>query len=325
MKPNITILDAETFHFSGRSSWSILEPYGELTLYDRTGHDRAQIVERCREAQVVLTNKVPLDAETLRMLPELKLISVLATGYNIIDVQAARRQGVTVCNVPSYSTTSVAQHAVALILEMCNRVGDHAVGVRAGEWVRSPVFSYWLSPPRELAGMTVGLVGLGEIGRAVAERLRPFGVRLLAYTPSRRGGFDWPEFAWANSVEEVFESADLVSLHCPQTPANTGFVNAALLGRMRPGSMLVNTARGGLIKEHDLAAALREGPLAAAAVDVVGVEPMCADNPLLALENCYITPHLAWASEESRQRLLGITRDNLQSFFGGTPQHVVNA
>ncbi len=323
-QPKIVVLDAETFHFPDPTPWAGLDELGSVTLYDRTEYTPDAVVERCRGASVALTNKVPFTRETLAALPALKLISVLATGYNIIDVAAAAEQGVTVCNVPSYSTASVAQHTVALILELCNRVGDHAAGVRRGDWVRSPDFSYWLQAPRELTNLTVGLVGLGEIGKAAAERLRPFGCRFLVYTPSRRNGLEWPEFSWAGSVEEVFEQADIVSLHCPQTPDNAGFVNAGLLARMKPGSFLVNTARGTLVNEADLAGALKTGPLAAAAMDVVSHEPMQADNPLQSPDNAFITPHLAWASEPSRMRLLRVTADNLSAFLQGEPQNVVS-
>ena len=324
MPPKIVVLDAGTLGFDREALWSALKELGELTRYERTEYASEAIIERCRGAEVVLTNKVPLSRETLEALPELKLVSVLATGYNIVDVEAARERGVSVCNVPSYSTTSVAQHTVALMLELCNRVGDHAVSVREGQWVRSEHFAYWLQAPRELAGLTVGLIGLGEIGRAVAERLLPFGCQLLAYTPSQRGGLDSPQFAWADSVESVFERADIVSLHCPQTPANAGFVNAGLLAKMKPGSYLVNTARGTLVNEGDLAAALKTGPLAAAALDVVAGEPMAEGHPLQALPNAFITPHLAWASEPARQRLLQTTVDNLRAFLAGDPQNVVN-
>lgn len=325
MKPNIVILDAGTLGFDGDAPWAALEQLGTVTRHAHTPYRPDAIIERCREADVIMTNKVPLARETLEALPRLKLVSVLATGYNIVDTAAAKERGVPVCNVPSYSTESVAQHTLALILELCNRVGDHAETVRQGEWVRSEYFSYWLQAPRELAGLTVGLVGLGEIGRAVATRLLPFGCRLLAYTPSKRGGLDDPRFAWAESVEAVFEQADIVSLHCPQTPANAGFVNAALLARMKPGSFLVNTARGTLVNEADLAAALQTGPLAAAALDVVAKEPMPAGHPLEKLPNAFITPHLAWASEPARLRLLATTVDNLRAFLAGEPRNVVNA
>ncbi|MBC2596172.1 D-2-hydroxyacid dehydrogenase [Ruficoccus amylovorans] len=322
--PNIVILDAQTFHFPDKTPWAPIEKLGHVTIHDRTESAPAVITERCRDAQIVLTNKVPFDRETLAGLPGLKLISMLATGYNVIDIEAATEHGITVCNAPSYGTSCVAQHTVALMLELCNRVGEHAESVRRGDWVRSPDIVYWLQAPRELAGLTIGLIGLGEIGRGVAERLRPFGCEFIAYTPSRRNGPDWPEFSWASSVEEVFERADIVSLHCPQTADNAGFVNATRLSRMKRGSFIVNTARGTLINEHDLAAALRNGPLAGAALDVVAHEPMLPDNPLRTLDNAFITPHLAWASEPSRLRLIEINAANIAAFLSGKPQNVVN-
>ncbi|QYY36688.1 D-2-hydroxyacid dehydrogenase [Ruficoccus sp. ZRK36] len=325
MKPKVVILDAGTLDFSGEEPWAPLAELADVTRHDHTEHAQEAIVERCAEADVVITNKVPFDAATLEALPQLKLITLLATGYNNIDTAAARERGITVCNVPGYGNESVAQHTLALILELCNRVGDHAMSVRDGGWVRSLHICYWLQAPRELAELTVGLVGLGEIGRAVAERLLPYGCRLLAFTPSKRRGLDHPRFAWAGSMEELFEQSDIVSLHCPQTPTNAGFVNADLLARMKPGSYLINTARGTLVNEADLAKALQDGPLAAAALDVIAKEPMQAGHPLQNLPNVYMTPHLAWASEPARLRLLTVTADNLRAFLAGKPQNVVNA
>lgn len=318
----ISVLDAATLDFPA-AVWDGVRALGDLELHDLTPNDPAAIRENCAGAQIVLTNKVPLDAATLAALPDLKMISVLATGYNIIDVKAARAQGITVCNVPGYSTPAVVQHALALILEWTNHAALHDQSVRAGDWVRSPRFSYWKTPLRELAGRTVGLIGFGAIGAGVGAVVNALGANVLAYSRRRANPPTWRPFAWAG-IPEIFERADIVSLHCPQTPENIRFVNAELLARMKPGALLVNTSRGGLIDEPALAAALRAGRPGAAALDVLTQEPMRADCPLLGLPNCFITPHLAWASEESRRRLLAITAENIQAFFAGAPINVVN-
>lgn len=319
----IVILDAGTLGFD-RSVWADFEAFGELDIHACTAADDALIAERIAGAGAVFTNKVPLSSEVLQGAADLKFIGVLATGYNIIDLEAAQTMGQTVCNVPGYSTTSTAQHAVALILELCNQVGLHSRSVHSGEWVQSEHFSYWHSAPRELAAMTVGVVGLGTIGRRVAAALHAMGAKkILASARTPRNAPDYPGFEWA-STEAIFERADLVSLHCPETPENSGFVNAGLLRSMRPGALLVNTARGGLVDEQALADVLKSGQLAGAAVDVIRQEPMRADCPLLAIERCIITPHIAWASEPSRRRLLEASVQQLRAFLQGTPVNVVS-
>jgi glycerate dehydrogenase len=318
----IAVLDAATLDFPD-DAWAEFRALGSLVLHDLTPSDAASIQKNCAGAQVVLTNKVPLDAATLAALPDLRLIAVLATGFNIIDAPAARARGVTVCNAPGYSTASVVQHTLALMLEWSNQVALHDASVRAGDWVRSPRFSYWKLPLHELAGRTVGLIGFGAIGAQVGAVANALGAKVLAYSRRRQNPPPWGPFAWAG-VEEIFAQADVVSLHCPQTAENTRFVNAALLARMKPDALFINTARGGLVDEAALAAALRAGRPRAAAVDVVAQEPMRADCPLLGAPNCLITPHLAWASEEARWRLLGITLANVRKFIAGTPQNVVN-
>jgi len=318
----IAVLDAATLDFP-ESAWASFRALGEVVLHPLTPSDSVAIQKNCAGAQVVLTNKVPLDAATLAALPDLKLIAVLATGFNIIDAKAARAQRITVCNVPGYSTPAVAQHTVALMLEWSNHAALHDQSVRSGEWVRSPRFSYWKTPLRELAGRTVGLIGHGAIGARVGEIVHALGAKVLAHSRRRQNAPTWEGFAWAD-VGEIFENADIVSLHCPQTPENTRFVNAALLARMKPDALLVNTARGGLIDEAALAQALKAGRPGAAALDVVTTEPMRADCPLLGLPNCFITPHLAWASEESRKRLLEVSLANVKAFLDGAPLNVVN-
>lgn len=318
----IVVLDAATLDFDN-SAWGELEALGTLKLYELTPTDHAVIAKRIAGADAVFTNKVPLAGDVLRAAKQLKFIGVLATGYNIIDIDAARSMGQTVCNVPGYSTASTSQHAVALILELCNQAGRHSASVHAGDWVQSPRFSYWHAAPRELASMTVGIVGFGAIGRRVAAALDAMGATVLASARTPRDAPDYAGFEWA-SHSEIFKRADLVSLHCPETPENSGFVNAELLRSMRPGALLVNTARGGLIDEQALADALRRGHLAGAAVDVVTQEPMRAGCPLLGVESCIITPHVAWASEPARRRLLGASVEQLRAFLEGNPVNVVS-
>jgi glycerate dehydrogenase len=295
----------------------------DRVMYGRTPHnDEASIVERCAGARVVLTNKVPLRASTLARLPDLRLISVLATGYNVIDTQAVTALGKTLCNVPEYSTPAVAQHTVALILEYTNLVADHSASVMAGDWVRSPLFCYWLRPPLELTDLTVGIVGLGTIGRMVGTVLRTLGCRVVASGRSRRDTPDWPDFEWLD-VDSLFATADIVTLHCPLNAESERMVDARRLALMKPHALLVNTARGPLVDEAALAAALHAGQIGGAALDVVSVEPMAADNPLLGAPRCWITPHIAWGSEAARRRMLSITRRNIDSFLAGQPVNVV--
>lgn len=317
----IVVLDAETLGFEAEA-WQSLADLGELVLYDFTAGSKEAVVEHARGATVVLSNKVPLRAETLRELPELKLISVLATGYNNVDLEAAREAGIRVCNVPAYSSASVAQHTVALLLELCNQCGLHNESVQAGDWVRSRQFCYWKQAPIELTGLTVGLMGFGDIGRRVGAILHAMGARIQACVRSPRNTPDWEGFEWVDR-EKLFATSDVVSLHCPETAENHKFVNADLLGTMKGEAFLINTARGGLINEDELAAALRSGQLAGAALDVVAVEPMQADNPLLGVPNCMLTPHIAWTSEPSRRRMLEISAANIAGFLQNAPQNVV--
>jgi glycerate dehydrogenase len=296
---------------------------GDVQLYASTASGASLVVERIGEADAVFTNKVALSAEVLEQLPALRFIGVLATGYNVVDVAAATRLNKTVCNVPTYGTATTAQHAVALILELCNRVGWHSASVHAGDWVRSELFSYWKQAPRELAVLTVGVVGFGTIGRRVAAALDALGATMLASARTRRNPPEYDGFEWATN-EAIFRRADIISLHCPETPETSGFVNAELLKTMKPGAMLVNTARGGLVCEIALAEALRRGQLAGAAVDVIRREPMAADCPLLGVPNCIVTPHIAWASEPARKRLLATAVDNLNRFVAGHPVNVVS-
>jgi glycerate dehydrogenase len=317
---NIVILDGYTLN-PGDNPWSELEKLGTVTVYDRT--PAAQIVERAKDAEIVLTNKTPLNAETLGKLPKVKFIAVMATGYNVVDVAAAAQRGIPVCNVPVYSTNTVAQHTFALILELCDQVGLHAQSVRDGEWSRCRDFSYWKAPLLELDGQILGIVGGGRIGRSVGAIGRAFGMKIWI-TPSRSHPAPKEEGWDEKSVDDIFRGADVVTLHCPQTPGNAGFVNAALLSKMKPTALLINTARGGLMVEQDLADALEKGVLAGAGLDVVSAEPVKADNPLLRAPRCFITPHIAWSSLPARRRLMAITTENIRGFLAGTVINRVN-
>ena len=316
----IVVLDGHTLN-PGDNPWDALARCGELEVFDRTPPDR--VVARAAGAEIVLTNKTVLTAEAIAALLRLRFIAVLATGYNVVDIEAARRRAIPVANVPEYGTSAVAQHTFALLLELCHRVGDHARAVAAGEWTRAPDFSFWFAPPVELDGLTMGIVGFGRIGQRVAALAHAFGMRVLASGRSRRGAPDYAGVAW-RSIPELFAEADVVSLHCPLTADNAQFVNRALLARMRPTALLLNTARGGLIDEAALAAALAAGTLAGAALDVLSTEPPHADNPLVGARNCIITPHLAWASLPARRTLMATTVRNVEAFLAGTPINVVN-
>lgn len=314
----IVILDGHTTN-PGDVSWATVETIGPTTVYPRTPTDR--IVERAINADVVLTNKTPLTATTLAALPRLKYVGILATGVNVIDVAAARTRGVVVTNVPEYSTPNVSQATWAIILELTNQVGLHAAGVRTGRWSASEDFCYQDSDLVELAGLTLGLVGYGRIARAVAAVGKALGMSVIAHR--RQPGDVADDGTRLVGLDDVLRVSDVVSLHCPLTPETAGLVNAKRLTLMKPTAFLVNTARGGLVVEADLAAALDAGTIAGAGLDVLSIEPPPADNPLLSARNCIITPHVAWATRNARARLIEIAAANLRCFAAGTPQNVV--
>ncbi len=316
----IVVLDGYTEN-PGDLSWERFEALGDMTVYDRTAAD--EILARAKGAQVLLTNKTPLNAETLAALaPELQYIGVLATGYNVVDIAAARSHGVPVCNIPTYGTAAVAQFVMALLLELCHHVGDHSRSVKAGDWSRCPDFCYWNTPLIELAGKTFGVVGYGRIGRAAAKLAAAFGMEVLACDAHASAGSDG--VARMVSLEELLAASDVISLHCPLFESNREMINREAIARMKDGVLLINTSRGPLIDEQALADALHTGKVAGAGLDVLTVEPARPDNPLMKEPNCLITPHIAWAPKESRQRLMDIAVDNLKAWLAGSPQNVVN-
>ncbi|MEI7952132.1 MAG: D-2-hydroxyacid dehydrogenase [Synechococcaceae cyanobacterium ELA182] len=308
------LLDGYTSN-PGDLDWEPLERLGDLTVYERTAAD--QVVERIAAADVVLTNKTRLDAASLASAPALRGVVVLATGFDVVDAAAARRLGLPVCNVPEYGTQSVAQAVFALVLELTNHTGSLATSVRQGRWSAGPDFCYWDQPLIELAGLTFGIVGMGRIGAAVARIAEAFGMRVLSLRRS-------PD-PTSVPLDQLLRQSDVVSLHCPLRPETQGLIDAAHLGRMKPGALLINAGRGALINEVDLAAALASGHLGGAGLDVLSLEPPRADHPLLSAPNCLITPHVAWATQAARRRLIAVSAGNVAALLAGRPLHVVNA
>jgi len=315
----IVILDGHTEN-PGDLSWEGFEKFGTVKVYDRTDED--QIVERIGNADAVIVNKVPISERTMEACPDIKYIGVLATGYNIVDVSAAKKRRIPVCNIPTYGTTAVSQYVFALLLEVCHHVWEHSESVKAGDWANCPDWSYWNYPLMELAGKTMGVIGLGRIGQQTASIAKAFSMKVLAYDeyPSDAGR------AVADYVplDELLSKSDVISLHCPLFPSTEGIINKTTLTRMKSSAILINTSRGPLVVEQDLAEALNSGRIYAAACDVVSTEPIRDDNPLLKAKNVILTPHIAWAPRESRQRLMNIAVNNLKAFLEGNPVNVVN-
>lgn len=317
----IVVLDGYALN-PGDLSWHGFEELGGVTVYDRTSYtDKQEIIERIGDAEAILTNKTPITADVLKACPQLTYIGVLATGYNVVDLAAAKEQGITVTNIPSYSTNAVAQATFALLLEVTNQVGHHNRSVHQGDWQTSKDFSYWQTPLMELAGKTIGLIGYGAIAQAVATIAHAFQLKVIYFNHRPKPA----QAAWAKQVSlvELYQEADIISLHVPQFPETEKMINRTALAQMKPSAILINTARGGLIDEAAVAEALQTGQIAALAADVVSKEPIAADNPLLQAPNCYLTPHIAWAPVETRRRLMGIAVANLSGFKAGTPQNIV--
>lgn len=312
----IVITDGYTLN-PGDLSWADIERMGTVSYFDRTHPD--ELIPRCADADIIVTNKTPVNGEAIRSLSNLKMISVTATGFNIINIAAANEKHVIVSNVPGYGTDSVAQHTFALILELSNKSGAHADKVKAGDWQKSKDWCFTLGPIVELAGKKIGIVGMGNIGRKVAEIAKVFGMEILYHTRNPKQEYPGTSLG----IEELFSEADVISLHCPQTPENTGFVNTSLLTKMKTSAWLINTSRGGLINENDLAAALQNRTIAAAALDVLSSEPPSGNNPLTGLDNCLITPHIAWISFEARKRIMHQTIKNIRGYIEGNPINVV--
>jgi len=320
------VLDGYTLS-PGDLSWAKLEELCDLTVYDRTAYDvrgLAKIIERVGDAEIVFTNKTPLPAEAINAAPKLKYIGVLATGYNVIDVKAAKERGIVVTNIPTYGTAAVGQMAIALLLEMCHHVGAHAEAVRDGEWVSNPDWCFWKYPLIELVGKIMGIIGLGRIGQTTAKIAQALGMQVLAYDSFKMKGLESSTLKYVE-LGELFARADVICLHCPLFDNTKGIINKTNIAKMKNGVMIINNSRGPLVIEEDLAEALNSGKVGAAALDVVSSEPIKADNPLLQAKNCLITPHISWGPKEARQRLMDVTIDNLQQFIAGKPINVVNS
>ena len=315
----IVILDGYTEN-PGDLSWEGFAALGELTVYERTA--AADIVPRIGDAEIVYTNKTPITAETLAACPKLRYIGLLATGYNVVDVAAAKARGVAVTNIPTYGTAAVAQFAIAMLLEICHHVAHHSDAVHAGRWTANPDWCFWDYPLIELDGKTMGIIGFGRIGQATGRIARALGMRVLAYDsrPSDAGR----AIAEYVPLDELLANSDVISLHCPLFPETEGIVNKANIARMKDGVILLNNSRGPLVVEQDLSDALNSGKVYAAGLDVVSTEPIRPDNPLLKAKNCFITPHISWAPREGRQRLMDIAVENLRAFLAGAPVNVVN-
>lgn len=317
----IVILDGYTEN-PGDLSWDALRAFGELTVYDRTPYEEAEIIRRIGDAEVVFTNKCPISRAVIDACPGLKFISILATGYNIVDVAYAWERGISVSNIPSYGTEAVGQFAIALLLEICHHVAHHSQAVHNGRWEQAPDWCFWDYPLIELAGKTMGIIGFGRIGQTTGRIARALGMRILA--SGSRETEEGRAIAEYVDRDTLFKESDVVVLHCPLFPETEGMINKASIAKMKDGVILINNSRGQLIVEQDLAEALNSGKVYAAGLDVVSTEPIKADNPLLKAKNCLITPHISWAPKEARQRIMDCSVKNLQAYIDGSPINVVN-
>lgn len=317
----IVILDGYTEN-PGDLSWDCISQFGDLTVYDRTPEDKTQIISRMKDADIVLTNKCPIDREVIEACPNLKYISVLATGYNVVDIAYAREKGIAVSNVPTYGTAAVGQYAIALLLEICHHIGHHSDEVHKGRWADSIDWCFWDYPLIELADKTIGIIGFGRIGQTTGRIAKALGMKVLANdTHETESGREIAEYV---DRDTLFRQSDVVALHCPLFPDTKGIICKDTIGKMKDGVIIINNSRGPLVVEQDLADALASGKVAAAGLDVVSTEPISKDNPLLNAPNCFITPHISWASKESRQRILDCTERNIATFLDGNPENTVN-
>ena len=320
IRMKIVVLDGYTLN-PGDISWEGLEALGEVTVYDRTKPE--EVVERIGDAEVVYTNKTPITRDTLDQCGNIRFIGVLATGYNIIDIEAAKEKGIPVSNIPTYGTAAVSQFAIALLLELCHHMGEHSDAVKNGEWTSNPDWCFWKYPLVELAGKTMGIVGFGRIGQDTGKIAQALGMKVLAFDAYKRPELESETCRYAD-LDTLLAESDVISLHCPLFPDTEGIINKDTIAKMKTGVMIINDSRGPLIVEEDLRDALNSGKVAGAALDVVSTEPIKMDNPLLSAKNVILTPHIAWAPKESRQRLMDIAVENLQCFVDGAPQNVVN-
>ena len=321
----IIVLDGYTLN-PGDLSWTELEKLGDLTVYDRTTYDLSgqdKIIERVGDAEIVFTNKTPLSRQVIDKAPNLKYIGVLATGYNIVDIEAAKEKGIIVTNIPTYGTAAVAQMTFALLLEMCHHIGHHSEEVKKGAWTNNPDWCFWNYPLIELSGKTMGIIGFGRIGQEVGKIAQAFGMKVLTYDNYRNKSLENDTLKYVE-LEDLLSRSDVISLHCPLLESTQGIINRNTIEKMKEGVMIINTSRGPLVVEEDLAKALNDGKVAGAAVDVVSSEPIKSDNPLLTAKNCIITPHISWAPKESRKRLMDIAVDNLRNFLEKKYVNVVN-
>lgn len=316
----IVVLDGHTLN-PGDLSWDRLLKLGEVVLYDRTPIDK--ILERSRGAEILITNKTPLSEDIINSLPSVKYIGVLATGYNIVDTETAKKRGIIVTNIPTYGTASVAQLTFALLLELCHHVQRHSDSVMNGKWAESVDFCFWDFPLIELSGKTLGIIGFGNIGNKVGDIATAFGMNIIGSSKPHTDQSHRKNFRWAE-INELLEQSDIVSIHCPLLPETKGLINAETLKRMKRSAFLLNTSRGPIVVDKDLADALNNGIIAGAGIDVLSVEPPSKDNPLFKAKNCIITPHIAWATKEARTRLIDIAVNNLSAFLNGKPVNVVN-
>ena len=315
----IVILEGHAVN-PGDLSWDVLNQFGDVTIYPRTPYEQA--AERIGDAEIVLINKTNFDAALMDACPNLKLICVLATGYNVVDCNAAKERGILVCNVPAYSTNSVAQFTFALLLELCHQVGAHSQAVHRGDWSNCPDFCFWYTAQTELTGKTIGIIGFGSIGQTVAKIARAFGLNVLAYSRSiREEGKALAEYV---SLDELLSRSDIISLHCPMTPETNKIINTQTIAKMKDGVILLNTARGGVIDEDAVAFALGTGKISGYGADVVSAEPISPLNPLLTAPNTILTPHMAWAPTEARQRIIDLTTKSIESYLSGNIVHCVN-